>query len=133
MDPNTSYDFSSALSTSAQSRRDAHNKRWSWLNKLVNKTTNEPLYSSRIISQEFDPQPNWFLLEIDVEKIYDLPMFRFRAASLFLFTSVNIPISLSQSVYQIPLIKRDDIEWGMENGYNYIHIGLIHFDINSLV
>jgi hypothetical protein len=95
MDPNTSYDFSSALSTSAQSRRDAHNKRWSWLNKLVNKTKNEPLYNSRIISQEFDPQPNWFLPEIDVEKIYDLPMFRFHAASLFRFTSVNIPISLS--------------------------------------
>jgi hypothetical protein len=46
MDPNTSYDFSSGLSTSAQSRRDAHKKRWSWLNKLVNKVNNEPLYNS---------------------------------------------------------------------------------------
>jgi hypothetical protein len=49
------------------------------------------------------------------------------------YCSVNVPISLGQSVYQIPLIQQADIDWGLANGYEYIHIGLIQFGINPLV
>ena len=40
---------------------------------------------------------------------------------------------MDQSVYQIPLIKSEDVQWGIEHGYNYIHIGMIQFGINPLV
>ena len=52
---------------------------------------------------------------------------------MFRFTSVNIPISVGQDVYQIPLINREDIQWGLEHGYKYVHIGMIQFGINPLV
>lgn len=46
---------------------------------------------------------------------------------------MNIPISTGQSIYQIPLIQPENIKWGLENGYRYIHIGIIQFIINPLV
>ena len=36
-------------------------------------------------------------------------------------------------MYQVPLIKKEYIEWGLEHGYRYIHIGMIQFGINPLV
>ena len=71
--------------------------------------------------------------EIDVDKLYKLPTFQFKAAQLFRFTSVNIPVSTGQDVYQIPLIKPEDIEWGLSKGYRYIHLGMLQFGINPLV
>lgn len=31
------------------------------------------------------------------------------------------------------MIHKEDVEWGLENGFKYIHIGLIQFEINPLV
>jgi len=73
------------------------------------------------------------LPEIEVNKLYKIPTFQFRATQLFRFTFVDIPISTGQKVYQVPLIKREDIEWGLEHGFKYIHIGMIQFGINPLV
>ncbi|RAZ93366.1 hypothetical protein DK853_40645, partial [Klebsiella oxytoca] len=36
-------------------------------------------------------------------------------------------------MYQVPLINREDVEWGLENSYKYIHIGLVKFGINPIV
>lgn len=52
---------------------------------------------------------------------------------MFRFSSVNIPISSGQEVYQIPLIKQEDIAWGLKNDYKYVHIGMVQFGINPLV
>jgi hypothetical protein len=71
--------------------------------------------------------------EIEPAKIYDLPMFKFRATTLIRYCSNNVPLSLGQSVYQIPLIQQADIDWGLEHGYKYVHLGLIQFGINPLV
>ena len=83
------------------------------------------MYDEKVLVQEFEPQPNWTLPLIEVDKLYKIPAFQFRAAQLFRFTSVNIPISTGQSVYQVLLIKKEYIEWGLEHGYSYIHIGMI--------
>lgn len=88
-----------SFNLSAESRKVAHDKRWSWLTKYINKENKDVLYNTRVIAQEFEPQPNWTLPNIDIEKIYKMPMFHFRAANLFKFSSINIPISLSQQVY----------------------------------
>lgn len=71
--------------------------------------------------------------EIESSKVYDLPMFKFRASTLFRYCSHNVPLSLGQSVYQIPLIQQSDIDWGLEHGFKFVHIGLIQFRINPLV
>lgn len=76
------------------------------MNKYMNKSSEEKLYDGKVIVQEFEPQPNWTLPEIEINKLYKIPAFQFRAAQLFRFTSVNIPISTDQKVYQIPLIKK---------------------------
>ncbi len=52
-------------------------------------------------------------------------VFQFRAANLFRFSSVKIPISLSQQVYQVQLVNKEYIEWGLAKGYEYIQIRLI--------
>jgi len=117
-----------------EDRKKAHKNRWSFLNKFLNGSLNdEILYDEKVLVQEFEPQPNWTLLEIEVDKLYKIPVFQFRTIQLFRFTSVNIPISTGQLVYQIPLIKKDDIEWGLENGYKYVHIGMIQFSINLVI
>jgi hypothetical protein len=50
---------------------------------------------------------------LEPAKIYDLPMFKFRATTLIRYCSNNVPLSLGQSVYQIPLIQQADIDWGL--------------------
>lgn len=102
MDSRQSYEFPESSSSTA-----AHVKRWSWLAKIMNKNDKDSIYNTRVISQEYDPQPNWTLPEI---KIYNLPMFKFCTASLFRFASVNVPISLNQQVYQVPLINKEYVE-----------------------
>jgi len=60
-------------------------------------------------------------------------MFSFRVESLFCCCSVNIPIDINKPIYQVPLLQKEDTEWGLEDGYKYIHLGLIQFGINPLV
>ena len=81
--------------------------------------------NTRLIAQEYEPDVNWRMPEIEPSKIYDLPMFKFRATTLIRYCSHNVPLSLGQSVYQIPLIQQADIDWGLEHGYKYVHLGLI--------
>ena len=116
-----------------EERKRAHQKRWAFLSKYLNRPSSIKLYDESIISQEFEPQPNWTLPEIDIDTIYRLPTFQFKSAQLFRFTSVNLPIFVDQFVYQIPFIKSEDVQWGIEHGYNDIHIGMIQFGINPLV
>lgn len=96
----------------------------SWIPRILNKISNDKLYDSHVTTQEFHPNPNWELPHIAVEKIYDLPFFQFRVAFVVCFISVNVPISLTQPVYQILLIKQEDINWGLQHGYKYIHLRL---------
>lgn len=42
----------------SESRKEAHEKKWSWLSQLLNKENKDVLYNTRVITQEFDPQPN---------------------------------------------------------------------------
>jgi len=106
-----------------EDKKIAHKNRRYFLNKFPTRSHNdEILYDEKVLVQEFEPQPNWKLPEIEVDKLYKILVFQFFTAQLFRFTSVNIPISTGQSVYQIPLIKKDDIKWGLENGYKYVHI-----------
>ena len=99
----------------------ARQKRWYFLNKYLNKSGNEKLYNEKVLVQEHEPQPNWTLPEIDVNKLYTIPMFQFKAAQLFRFTSVNIPITVGQSVYQVPLIKKEDVAWRIIQVCAYRH------------
>ena len=94
-----------------EDKKIAKQKRWSFLNKYLYKFSEEKLYDENVLVQEFEPQPNWTLPEIEVDKLYKIHAFQFRATQLFRFTFVDIPISTGQKVYQVPLIKREDIEW----------------------
>ena len=52
-------------------RKIAHKNRWSFLSKYLNKSQeNDTLYDEKVLVQEFEPQPNWTLPEIDVDKLY---------------------------------------------------------------
>lgn len=101
--------------------------------KTNNSSSSTSLYNTRLITQEYESDVNWRMPKIKPSKIYDLPMFKFRASTLFKYCSHNVPLSLGQSVYQIPLIQQSDIDQGLENGYKYVHLGLIQFGINPLV
>jgi hypothetical protein len=121
--PNSHYDLSS----------DAKFKKSSWFKRILGSSSSDPLYNTRLIAQEYEPNANWTMPEIEPSKIYDLPMFKFRATTLIRYCSTNVPLSLGQNVYQIPMIQQVDIDWGLENGYKYVHLGLIQFGINPLV
>ena len=104
-----------------------------WYKKLLSQSSNKPLYNVRLLAQEYEPNPNWKMPQVPASDIYDIPLFQFKATTLIRYCSVNIPISLGQTKYQIPLIQQSDIDWGLQHGYEYIHIGLIQFGINPLV
>jgi len=53
------------------------------------------LYNTRLVAQEYEPDINWRIPEIEPSKIYDLPMFKFRASTLIRYCSHNVPLSLS--------------------------------------
>ena len=36
-------------------------------------------------------------------------------------------------MHQMSLIKPKDVQWGLEQGYKYVHLGLIKYCINPLV
>lgn len=119
----SSYDLSS----------EAKFKKSSWFKRLLSSSSSDPLYNTRLLAQEYEPDVNWSMPEIEPSKIYDMPMLKFRATTLIRYCSVNVPLSLGQNVYQIPIIKQEDIEWGSEHGYKYVHLGLLQFGINPLV
>jgi hypothetical protein len=96
-----------------------------WYTKFLIQSGNKPLYNVRLLAQEYEPDPNWRMPEFPASDIDDISIFRFKATTLIRYCSVNVPISLGQSVYQVPLIQQADIDWGLSNGYEYIHIGLI--------
>jgi hypothetical protein len=119
----SSYDLSS----------DAKFKKSTWLKRILSSSSSNPLYNTRLLAQEYEPDVNWSMPEIEPSKIYDLPMFKFRATTLIRYCSINVPLSLGQNVYQIPIIKQEDIDWGLEHGYKYVHLGLLQFGINPLI
>jgi len=127
MDARQSFNFS------IESRKVAHEKKWAWLTKFLNKRNTNVFFDTSVVEKEFNPQPNWELPKVEREKIYKLPVFQFHATTLFRFSSVKVPVSVGQSVYQIPLIRKEDVEWGLSHDYKYIHIRLIQFGINPLV
>jgi len=104
-----------------------------WYSEFLSQSADKPLYNVRLLTQEYEPDPNWKILEVPPSAIYDISIFQFKATTLIRYCSVNVSISLGQSVFQIPLIQQADIDWGLEHGYEYIHIGLIQFGINPLV
>jgi hypothetical protein len=104
-----------------------------WYTKFLSQYANKPLYNVRLLAQEYEPDLNWRMPEVPASDIYDISIFQFKATTLIRYCSVNVPISLGQSVYQVPLIQEADIDWGLSHGYEYIHIGLIQFGINPLV
>lgn len=121
---NSSYDLSV----------DVKYKPSKWYTKLLSQSASrKDIYNTRLITQEYEPDVNWRMPEIEPSKIYDLPIFKFCPTTLFRYCSSNVPISLGQTVYLIPLIHQEDIEWGLQNGYKYVHLGLIQFGINPLV
>lgn len=81
---------------------------------MLSQSAKKPLYNVRLLAQEYEPDPNWKMPEVPAFDIYDISIFQFKATTLIRYCSVNAPISLGQSVYQI-------------------HIGLIQFGINPLV
>jgi len=60
-------------------------------------------------------------------------MFKFCATNIIRYAFVNVHIILTQRMYQMPLIKLEDVQWGLEQGYKYVHLGLIQFGINPLI
>jgi len=94
----SSFDFSVDMKAS---------KKTNWIGRILKKS--KPLYDTRVVVQEFTPNPNWQLPCISLNKIYDLPMFKFCAANLIRYAYVNVPINLTQPMYQIPLIKPEDV------------------------
>lgn len=127
-------DSQKGLSTSYDLSYDVKYKPSKWYTHfLSNSSASKSLYNNRLITQEYEPDVNWRMLEIEPSKIYDLPMFKFKASTLFRYCSYNVPLSLGQSVYQIPLIQQSDIDWGLEHGFKYVHLGLIQFGINPLI
>lgn len=127
-------DSQKGLSTSYDLSYDVKYKPIKWYTHfLSNSSASKSLYNTRLITQEYEPDVNWRMPEIEPSKIYDLPMFKFKASTLFRYCSYNVPLSLGQSVYQIPLIQQSDIDWGLEHGFKYVHLGLIQFGINPLI
>ena len=100
-------------------------KKTNWIGRTLNKSQSEPLYDTSVVVQEFTPNPNWKLPQISPSKIYDLPMFNFRATNLIRYASINATINITQPVYQIPLIKPEYVQWGLEKGYKYVLLGPI--------
>jgi len=80
-----------------------------WYKRLLSQSSHKPLYNTGLFVQEYEPDPNWQMPTIPASDIYDISIFQFRATTLIRYCSVNVPISLGQSVYQIPLIQPDDI------------------------
>jgi hypothetical protein len=87
--PNSHYDLSS----------DAKFKKSSLFKRILGSSSFDPLYNTRLIAQEYEPNANWTMPEIEPSKIYDLPMFKFRATTLIRYCSTNVPLSLGQNVY----------------------------------
>jgi hypothetical protein len=104
-----------------------------WYKNLLSQSQHKALYNEKLLTQEYEPDPNWKMPKVPASEIYNLSVFQFKAATLIRYCSVNIPISLGQSKYQLPLIQQEDIEWGLKHGFEYIHIGLIQFGLNALV
>lgn len=104
-----------------------------WYKNLLSRSSHSTLYNDKLIQQDYEPDPNWEMPKVPASEIYLLPVFQFKSATLIRYCSVNIPISLGESKYQLPLIQEQDIEWGLSHGYEYIHIGLIQFGLNALV
>jgi hypothetical protein len=104
-----------------------------WYKNLMSQSQHKALYNEKLLTQEYEPDPNWKMPKVPASEIYNLSVFQFRAATLIRYCSVNILISLGQSKYQLPLIQQEDIEWGLKHGFEYIHIGLIQFGLNALV
>lgn len=104
-------DSQKRLSTSYDLSSDVKYKPSKWYkNFLSNSSSSTSLYNTRFITQEYESDVNWRMPKIEPSKIYDLPMFKFRASTLFKYCSHNVPLSLEQSVYQIPLIQQFDID-----------------------
>ena len=113
---------------------DVKCKPYKWYKNLLSQySPSNSLYNTILVAQEYEPDVNWRMPEIEPSKIYDLPMFKFRSSTLIRYCSQNVSLSPGQSVYQIPLIQQADIDWGLEHGYKYVHLGLIQFGINPLV
>jgi hypothetical protein len=104
-----------------------------WYKNLLSQSQHKALYNEKLLTQEYEPDPNWKMPKVPASEIYNLSVFQFKAATLIRYCSVNILISLGQSKYQLPLIQQEDIEWGLKHGFEYIHIGIIQFGLNALV
>lgn len=52
------------------------------MNRLLNKPDKDVPYNDKAVFQDHDAQLNSSLPEIDVDKIYNIPLFKFFAASL---------------------------------------------------
>jgi hypothetical protein len=61
--------------------------------------------------------------EIPASDIYDISIFQFRATTLIRYCSVNVPYLSRTVCLSDSLIQQEDIEWGLENGYEYIILG----------
>ena len=92
----TSYDLSSIVSYKPS--------KW-YKHFLSNSSESKSLYNSRLVVQGYESDVNWRMPEIEPSKVYDLPMFKFKASTLFRYCSHDVPLSLGHSVYQIPLIQ----------------------------
>lgn len=57
----------------------------------------------------------------------------FHAANLIRYAFLNVPINITHPMYQIPLIRPKFVQWELEQGYKYMHLGLIQFGVNPLV
>lgn len=134
MSPEKSF-LSKELSgyTKDDMKRLTNTKPSKWYKNILSQSSHKPLYNDKLIHQDYEPDPNWEMPKVPASEIYQLPVFQFRSATLIRYCSVNIPISLGQSKYQLPLIQSEDIEWGLSHGFEYIHIGLIQFGLNALV
>jgi hypothetical protein len=82
--------------------------------------------------QEFEPNPKWFILHVPASTIYDLGLLKFQASQKIRYVSSNIPVSLSNHAYQVPLITNEDLQYGLDHNHKYVHMGFIQFGLNSL-
>ena len=79
----SSYDFSA----------DVKYKPSKWYKHFLSQSSSsKSIYNTRLVAQEYEPDVNWRMLEIEPSKIYDLPMFKFHASTLIRYQVSQSPL-----------------------------------------
>ena len=96
---------------------------------------NEPSSSnfSIINIQDFNPSENWQLPKILPSDVYKLNWWQYKSATQIKVSSIDVSFTDSDKPIRINLIDKAQIDWDIEEGYHYAHVGAIKLGLGPLV